>query len=192
MQAGKSMATMIVRNNDSMISMPAVVLEGNGKDRNVDVTPGAVDVGDTFAGVPTRLSINRPLDMLTVVNNELPDGTRNDFRIAAIMVDGVDAEAFEVVGLDGESIADRMLPAGQNVAIDVIFKPDRVGDFEASLVLYLDDDPISMTPVPVRGRALFVDAHGSGGFGCSTGHGSRGMMLLVIGALALVLRRRRR
>ena len=193
--AGKAEDGQLLIANDDMkvaLGMPIVVMGGNGKDRNVDMSPGAIDVGETFAGVPTRLSISRPDDMLSVINQEMPDGDNNDFVIREIKVEGDDFDMFQVQDLDGKSLDNRSLAAGESLRVDVVFNPTHVGDFEATLVLYLDEDPQYVRLIPVRGRALFIDAHGSGGFGCSTGNGSRGAMGLLIVVLGLILRRRRR
>ncbi len=198
MVAGKADdGQLLIMNDDLKIAngMPIVLLSGNGKDRNVDMTPGSIDVGDTFAGVPTRLSITRPDDMLVVSNMEMPDPDgATDFTIRDVTVQGEGdvSDMFEVVDLSGDSIKGRKLAAGENLRVDVVFKPTYVGNFEATLLLYLDQDTQAQRPVSVRGRALFVDAAGSGGFGCQTGRTSRGAMLLVMAALVLVLRRRRR
>jgi MYXO-CTERM domain-containing protein len=186
---------LVVMNNDGKVAsgMPQIVLAGNGKERNVSATPGSVDAGDTFAGVPTRVSITNPGDVIVLVNNELPDDSplkRTDFRIRQIDVTGTDADAFEAVDLSGGSLSDRALPATAMESIDVIFKPSHVGDFAAMLIVYLDDDTEPQAIIPVRGRALWADAHGSGG--CSTGGDSRGGLVLVLGVLGFAIRRRRR
>ena len=74
---------------------------------------------------------------------------------------------------------------------DVVFNPPAVGDYQANIALYLDEDPTSQTTVPVHGRALFVDAHGGGG--CSTGgDAGGGGAILIIAFAGGVLRRRKR
>lgn len=199
MAAGKADDGQIVILNDDpkfMAGMPRLLLSGNGKDRNVDLTPGAIDVGDTFAGIATRHSINRPEEMLVVINSEVADTDDNNFPIREILVkdiDGKETDVFQVVNRStGDKLDGFMLNAESSVEVDVIFTPTYPGNFEAFIEVYLDEDPVPQTPIPVRGRALYVDAHGSGGFGCQAGHGSRGAMLLIIGALSLILRRRRR
>lgn len=189
---------VLILNDDAkfMNGMPRLIMSGNGKDRNVDLTPGAIDVGDTFAGIQARHSLLKPDEMLLVVNSEVADSPDNNFPIREILVkdiDGKETDVFQVVNRStGDKLDGFMLNAESNVEVDVIFTPTYPGDFEAFIEVYLDEDPVPQTPIPVRGRALYVDAHGSGGFGCSTGHGSRGAMLLIVGALALVLGRRRR
>lgn len=197
--AGKADDGQLLLVNDDMKiadGMPIIVLSGNGKDRNVDMTPGAVDVGDTFAGIETRLSITRPNDMLIISNNEMPDPEgKSDFEIRDIAVTdeaGRPTTAFRVVDIDGNDLKGRIIAPGQTVQVDVVFSPEYVGNFESNLLLFLDEDVDSQRPVTVRGRALFADAGGSGGFGCQTGRTSRGAMLLVLAALVLVLRRPRR
>src|SRR5690606_31777105 len=113
------------------------------------------------------------------------------FRIREIRVEGDNPEAFRVIDLSGDSLAGRDLTAGASETVDVEFLPPHVGEFNATLVLFLDDDPQPQTPVPIRGRALWVDARGSGGFGCSTGGSPRASAVLVL-ALLFGARRRRR
>jgi MYXO-CTERM domain-containing protein len=165
--------------DDRVTGMTSVALVGNGKDRNVQMGPTVIELGDTGAGVPTRLSDVKMGQLLSVENLD----NVNDFRVREIKILGDD-----VFNLDAKSDGE-LLPLGAS-KYDVIFVPPHVGEFSATAQLFLDMDPIPQTSVEIRGRALFVDAHGSGGFGCSTGQGTGGGMLLVLGAL--LLRRRRR
>jgi len=71
-----------------------------------------------------------------------------------------------------------------------VFSPPYPGEFEATVVLYLDQDPVAQQPVPIRGRAVYIDAHGGGG--CQTGGDTRGAALLLVAGVLVILRRRRR
>lgn len=172
--------TVVITSDDRLTPTKMLLLTGTGRLRNVDMTPGSVDVGDTFAGIATHLSIARPGEVLLVTNMD-----DTPFMIREIKVEGEQAEVFEVQNADGVRPENVMIMPGETQQFDVVFSPRFVGDFEATLALYLDEDHVSQTPVPIRGRALWVDAHGSGG--CSTSGGS-GLGL----ALGLLLLRRRR
>lgn len=195
-EAGKvTDGQLLIRNDDLKLAsgMPIVLMSGNGKDRKVQMAPGAVNLGDTFAGVATRLSVVRPDELLTITNREEPDELerQTDFEIREVTITGPYASMFDVVDLEGNSLDGRTLAATEILQADIVFTPAYPGEFEAVLNLYLDEDTRPLT-VPVRGRALYVSARGSGGFGCQATSSSRAAMLLVIGTFALILRRRRR
>ena len=183
--AGKAPdATLAVTSDDRTNGLLNVVISGNGKDRNVGLGPPVIDFGNTGAGVPVTLtSLKRPEDWLTVVNlDEAP------FKIREIKLEpeGV----FRIEGLGGGAISNMDLPPGANEQFEVVFLPPAVGEYTANMTLYLDQDPLGQRTIEVRGRALFVDAHGGGGFGCSASRGGGGPLALVL--LALMRRKRRR
>ncbi|MBA3458741.1 MAG: choice-of-anchor D domain-containing protein [Deltaproteobacteria bacterium] len=170
--AGKAPnGTLLVMSDDRTFPTSMITLSGNGKDRRVQMGPPAIDLGDTGAGVPTRLSVLRPDDLLAIRNRD----TDNAFTIRAIEIEG--DQVFSIVELG----ADEALPAGATKTFDVVFNPPGIGEYEATAVLYLDEDPTPHMSIPLHGRALFVDAHGGGG--CSAGTGSSAGMILVLGAL---------
>jgi MYXO-CTERM domain-containing protein len=183
-QAGKVPdGTLTITSDDRMTGMSTVILLGNGKDRRVQMAPSTIDLGDTGAGVPTRLSDVKPDGLLSIAN--LDDA--NTFQIREIVLDG--DNVFEVQDLDGNSVSNAPLAPSSTASYDIVFTPPTVGEFHANATLYLDQDPSAQTSIPVRGRALFVDAHGSGG--CSTGGGSGSGMIVVLVGLVLGWRRRR-
>lgn len=183
--AGKAPdGTLAVMSDDRQNPLLNVILSGNGKDRNVSMGPPVIDFGNTGAGVPVTLtSLKNPDDWLTVANL---DDTK--FRIREIKFDMPDV--FKVQTLSGESISDMDLPAGATSQFEVVFLPPDVGEYVGNMTLYLDQDPLGQRTIEVRGRALFVDAHGGGGFGCSAGRGAGSGMLLVLAALLRGKRRR--
>ncbi|HEY5937813.1 MAG TPA: choice-of-anchor D domain-containing protein, partial [Kofleriaceae bacterium] len=168
--AGDFGAELVLTNDDLNEGMARITLAGAGMTRAVDFGP-EIDVGLTGIGIPlTREDILRVTSM---------DPT-TDFTISAI----------EIEGAGGFSLAEPAtgtLPAGGSRDFDIVFAPEEQGEFEATAILYLDEDPTGSAMVTLRGRAVFVDARGGGG--CSTGHDFGAGLLLVIGAL--VLRRRR-
>jgi uncharacterized protein (TIGR03382 family) len=161
-----------------------VALAGDGKNRNVDMFPGSINVGDTFAGIPARLSITRPGDVIEVVNMDI-----QPFMIRDLVIEGGTASAFTLQEMNGDPVAQTMIMPGERHRYDVVFTAPYPGLFESTIALYLDQDPIAQTPVPIYANAEYVDAHGGGG--CSTGGSGRGMTLALLG-LVFVLRRRRR
>ncbi len=172
---------LVVMSDDRNTPLSTITLSGNGKDRNVQMGPSTIDLGDTGAGVPMRLSEIRPDGLLEIVN--LDDA--NDFRIRDMKLAG--DPVFEIENVAGDSD----LAHGTNAKFDIVFRPPTIGEFQGTVTLFLDQDPEAQTSVPIRGRALFVDAHGAGG--CSTtGGGGAGTGLVVLGAFGLVVLRRRR
>jgi MYXO-CTERM domain-containing protein len=184
--------TLTVETNDIRTTgTQTITLLGTGKLRNVDMAPGSVDVGETFAGIPTRLSITRPGDILTVINMDT-----EAFNIRDLRIEGTNADMFKLVNLDGSEFSTVDIDPGASQTFDVVFSPPYPGDFEASVVLYLDQDPIAQKLLPIRGHALYIEAHGGGG--CSTGPAgptnsdSRGAALLLVAGVLVIMRRRRR
>jgi hypothetical protein len=160
--------------------LPTVVISGNGKDRNIEVR-GPIDFGNTGAGVPINLTqIKAPADWLTVHN--LDDTA---FKIREITSDMPDV--FKIQTLSGDKINNRELAVDGTEQFEIVFLPPKVGDYNADIKVFLDEDPTSQRTIQVHGNALFVDAHGGGG--CSTGRGAGGGVLLAFAAL---LRRKRR
>jgi outer membrane protein OmpA-like peptidoglycan-associated protein len=163
-------AELVLTNDDLDEGMARITLAGAGMNRAVDFGP-EIDVGLTGIGIPiTREDILRITSM----------DPSNDFTISAIEIEG--AEGFSL----GDP-AEGLLPAGGTRDFDIVFAPEEQGEFEATAILYLDEDPTGSAMVTIRGRAVFVDARGGGG--CATGHDLGGGLLLIIGAI--VLRRRR-
>lgn len=185
MTAGKAPdATLVVFTDDTKKPQSNIVISGNGKDRNVAMGPPVLDFGNTGAGVPvTYTSLKRPEDWLTVVNM---DDTA--FKVREIKFDMPDV--FHVENIGGGSVDNGDLAVGASNTYEVIFTPPKVGEYTANMTLFLDQDPTAQRTVEVRGNALFVDAHGGGGFGCSTGNGAGGGTALAL--LALLRRKRPR
>lgn len=174
---------LAVMSDDRTNNLLNVVISGNGKDRNVSMGP-SVDFGNTGAGVPVTLTSLKTSDQwLRIANLD-----EADFKIREITFDMPDV--FHIERLSGDSVANMDLPIGANEPFEIVFSPPDVGEYVATMNLYLDEDPLVARSIEVRGRALFVDAHGGGGFGCSAGHGTGGGMALVL--LALLRRKRRR
>lgn len=183
--AGKAPdATLSVMSDDRTNGLVSVVLAGNGKDRNVAMGPGALDFGNTGAGVPVTYSSLKPsAEWLTVVNED-----EHEFKIREITFDLPDV--FRVENLGGGEVENVALPAGARQQFELVFLPPEVGEYTANMTLYLDQDPLGQRTVQVTGRALFVDARGGGGFGCSAGPGAGAGVLLAFAALRRRKRRR--
>jgi hypothetical protein len=184
--AGKAPDGMLrVTSDDQKVMQRNVVLAGNGKDRNVSFAP-KVDFGNTGAGIPVSLvTLDRLNDLLTVENKDA-----EPFMITDITTDMPDV--FRVQTVAGDSVKDvpdnekELLPAAKK-QFDVVFLPPDVGEYKGNITLHLDG--ARQQTVEAYGNALFVDAHGGGGFGCSAGHGA-GTGLLF--ALVFLRRKRRR
>jgi len=168
--------------NDNQNLMKVITLTGSGVVRNVafvptnNQDPTTIDLGTTGLGIPINAG-----DLLQVINRD----NTNEFTIHAIKLDG--ASSFRL----DNSPSDAALPATTKRGFAVTFDPREAGDFETTATLYLDQDPTAQATIKLKGHAVFVEAHGSGG--CNAGGAGRSGGGVTLGLLALgVLRRRRR
>jgi hypothetical protein len=175
---------LTIGSNDKKAPDNQIRLRGVGKLRNVDMAPGSINVGDTFAGIPVVLSSSNPGDILTVVNQD-----QEKFDIRAITVEGGDASAFRLTNIGGTEFVSVPIAANASMTFDVVFAPEVPGDFESTVVLYLDTDKTYQKAIPIRGRAIYANAYGGGG--CSAGNGSGGLVVICVAGLFVVRRRRR-
>ena len=158
---------------------------------NVAMAPGVIDLGSTGVGVPIHLS-EVSSDQLTIINQDSDEA----FIVAAIRVADMDGNPvedgpFQVVSFTPMS----EIAPGEALPVDVEFNPDREGEFEAVIELYIGSDPTRIAFVTVRGRATEVTLRGGGGCGCtagSGGSGGAGNLVLLVAAVACAARRRRR
>jgi MYXO-CTERM domain-containing protein len=156
---------------------------------NVAMAPGVIDMGSTGVGVPVLLS-EVAADQLQVINQDSDE----TFTIANIVVADMDGNPVE----DGPFRVVSFTPMtevapGGALPVDIQFEPDREGEFEAVVELYIGADPSRIAFVTVRGQATEVTLRGGGGCGCTAGGsgtrpGNLGLLLLVLVALG---RRRR-
>jgi MYXO-CTERM domain-containing protein len=184
-KAPMGMVTVTTNDIRPQTGTQMINLIGNGKLRNVDLAPGSIDVGDTFAGIPARLSVTRPGDILTVLNMD-----QETFNIRDIKISGEDEEVFHLINLDGSEFSAVDIEPGSSQTFDIVFSPTVPGEFTSSVVLYLDDDQDVQKSIPITGRAVYVSAHGAGG--CSVGGGGSGGLVVICVAGLFVVRRRRR
>lgn len=163
-------------NNDNGLPMAVVRLTGNGIGRNVAFGPATINLGYTGIGIPITTE-----DILAVTN--MDPGVA--FKIHAIELP--DGSAFRI----DNAPADVELTAMAAKSFAITFEPDKVGHFETTATLYLDEDHEQQAVVQVTGDAVFVDAHGSGGCNAGGTGGGAGLVFgtLVFGSLG---RRRRR
>jgi hypothetical protein len=156
-----------------------MILLGNGKERNVSFAPG-IDFGNTGAGLEVSYAaVKQPNEWLNVVNMDV-----EPFELTGITSDAPDV--FKVQLVNGDAIEPMELPPATPKQFDVVFMPPDVGEYTGILTLHLDG--AGQRTVEARGNALFVDARGGGGFGCSTGHGASSGLVFAL----LWLRRKRR
>jgi hypothetical protein len=160
-------------------------LSGVGKLRNVDLAPGSIDVGDTFAGIPTKLSLAHPDEYLTVLNMDVETFTITDIQILT-----GDASAFQLVNADGSAFTSVDIEPTASRTFDIVFSPEVPGEHTSTIVLFLDQDDKAAKTIPIRGNAVYIDAHGAGG--CSAGGQRSGGLVVICVAGLFVLRRRRR
>jgi outer membrane protein OmpA-like peptidoglycan-associated protein len=182
LMAGKApVGHMTIMNNDNGMPLVSVDLVGDGLDRNVAVGPGTIDLGYVGIGMTVKLSEIAPTELLSVANADTIA-----FPISRIEIMGGN-DAFSVQTLAGTPIPGDLEVAPRTTEqFDVEFTPNYEGDFTASAIVYLGEDP--QPAVELRGRGLYVDTGGGGG--CSTGRGNGAAMILLVIALAFVRRRR--
>ncbi|NVB81491.1 MAG: choice-of-anchor D domain-containing protein [Kofleriaceae bacterium] len=185
MMAGKApTGHMVIVNNDNGKPMVSIDLDANGIDRSIAFGPPVIDLGYVGIGLPVRLRDLAPNDLLGVQNAD-PTHT---FKLVEVGIDGGDG-MFVIEDIHGDPPRNIDLAPSQVETLDVVFTPNAEGDFTASASLYIDQDPLPQATVVLKGRGLYVDAGGGGG--CSTGRGSGAGMLLVLGVLLGVGRKRR-
>ena len=150
---------------------------------NLAMAPGVIDLGSTGVGVPVHLS-EVAVGALQVLNQDAVES----FTIAAIRVadmegNPIEGGPFRVVSFTPMT----EIAPGQALPVDVEFNPDREGDFEAVVELYVGADPARIAFVTVRGRGTDVTLRGGGGCGCRAGggDGADGGLLLLLIAIAL-------
>lgn len=117
----------------------SVALSGSGGGPDLDLSARTVEFSEASMGVPVR----RPI----AVTN------RGDvsLEIFEVGIEGRDADAFEVVGLAGETV-----PAGATRRFEVEFLPGRESRHSAALVLRSDDagEPEARVKLSGSGRSL--------------------------------------
>ncbi len=153
---------------------------------NVAMAPGVIDMGSTGVGVPVLLS-EIAADQLQIINQDSDE----TFTVADIVVadmDGnrIDGGPFQVVSFTPMT---DVAPGGA-LPVEVQFAPDREGEFEAVIELYIGADPTRIAFVTVHGQATEVTLRGGGGCGCSAGGSRPGNLGLVVLVLLALARRR--
>ncbi|HEX4419657.1 MAG TPA: choice-of-anchor D domain-containing protein [Kofleriaceae bacterium] len=173
---------LTLTNDDHTMPMAMIPLNGMGTSRDVafgpqtGVEPRMLNIGETGVGIPLTAD-----DILLVVNKD-PSAT---FSIHAIRLD--DDSAFQLAAPP----TDQMLAPGATQSFAVTFNPSKVGTFQATATLYLDQDPFAQSQVVLAGDAVFAEAHGGGGCDAGGASGSGGLAI-GLAALGVIGRRRRR
>jgi hypothetical protein len=175
---------LVLSDDDTHIPMVSLALNGNGIDRNVQMTPAVIDLGYAGVGIPAKLSSIAPSELLAIASAD----PAHTFTIRTIDVDGGDG-AFVITNTDGKAPQDVSLAPDATQKFDITFTPSAAGPYTATATLYLDMDPTAQATVQLQGQGVEVTAQGGGG--CSTGGNAGGAMLVVVLGW-LSLRRRRR
>ena len=171
-------ATLVIGTTDHANPTFTVTLSGNGLDRAVAMGPASIDLGYAGIGETARISDGTRGPMVSITNHD----PANTFVIRSIDTTGGDG-AFAIPDAAGFSLAPL---ATQD--FDVELTPAREGLFQATALLYLDQDPTAQATIALEGQGVFVDVQGGGG--CSTTRGNGGGALVLV--LVLVLARRRK
>ena len=168
-------ATLTIGTTDPANPSITVQLPGNGLDRDVAMGPPTIDLGYAGIGETARISDGTRGQLVTIANLD----ATNTFTIRSI--DVTDA-AFAIPGAAGIALA-----PNSSQTFDVELTPSREGAFDASALLYLDQDPTPQSTIALTGQGVFVDVHGGGG--CSTTGGGGGLAVVLV--VLLAMRRRR-
>ena len=165
--------------------MSTITLTGNGKDRNVD--DGPVDASISATPAPAYRPGSPTFDPDGLLDDRATSTIGNDFTIREIKIER--RPVFELDDFSGNSHDARR--AGATKKFDIVFGAGRSATSKATATLYLDEDRRCTALVPIRGRALFVDAHGARRLLGGRRRRARRPRLLVLGALFAARRRRR-
>ncbi|MBP9087293.1 MAG: choice-of-anchor D domain-containing protein [Kofleriaceae bacterium] len=185
----KQMATLEIRHNDNTgfenNPMPfytkSILLEAQGRNRNVVFSTGEIVFDPSPSGVSVLLSDNSNQALATLINQENAT-SGNVFRISKIEIVGDDA--FSVI----DGAVDQTIAPTMSAGIDLQFSPPKPGEYRATLKVYFDGAPVATSSVAVVATA--VDTKLLGGGGCqSTQHNSTGALLLLA-MVGLISRRR--
>jgi hypothetical protein len=173
---GAVTGSLTLIDDDNARPMASVALTGTCQDRMISFGPQTIDLGFTALGIPIDAD-----GILAVTNLN-----QQDFKIHQILLE--DDSVFHI----DNAPRDAALPGGAKQTFSITFAPTSINKFTTTAHLLIDQDPTGESmDVLITGRAVFAEAHGSGG--CSAGGGGGG---LVLGLLALALpglqRRRRR
>ena len=184
--AGEFLADLVLTSDDTDEGVANIELSGIGRVPNIAAPTMPVDLGRIGVGVPTRLSETSG-DLIELVNMEADSFMVHELRLVDSAGSPVDAEQFRIIGF----AVDQVLAAGESMAIDVEFVAEAEGDYELTLEVYLDADPLRVAIVTIRAQAVVVTLRGGG---CQSGAGGSGtaLVLLMLAGLLLAVWRRGR
>lgn len=195
--AGDFSATLVIANDDDQRPMVEIGLQGRGRIPNFmpdrgeyDMTQGECDLsqpnpsGCVGVGIPTRLTAAIP-EGIRFTNLE-PDVFRvRDLRLVDDDGNELDAALFRVVDFQAVDVG-----PNEVYEIDVEFTAPSPGEYQATLEVYLGNDPDRVQFVTIRATAVEVRLRGGG---CDTGDGGGGLALglMLLAGLGLARRRAR-
>ncbi len=159
--------------------LATIELNGFGKNPMLSVAPAEVlSLGTTAVGFPVRLSDTYPAQ-LTVQNND-----QKAFQIRELkLVSTEDESEFSL----SDELAGATLAPGETRRFDIVFAASKVGEFQAQLQIFVDEDTTPATIVQLMGTAVEVEV--SGGGGCQSAGGGTWLLALLV-ACGLLVRRR--
>ena len=182
--AGEFEAELIVTNDDSDSPMVRVGLSGAGIVPNVAVSPAAViDIGRTAVGVPQTVS-DVLAEIPRVINMEDQQLQIRDLVIADMDGNPLRDGVFSVVDFEVGTMVEGMT----SLPFEIEFVPDAPQVFEGIVEVYVEDDPVRVAFVAVRGEGVEVELRGGG---CAASE-RNGAFLCAMVLLILVRVRRNR
>lgn len=161
--------------NGGRLQAYTVVLSGTATSRNVVFGPqgSQIEVADAVAGTQSTTRA------LVIINRD----TTTSFTVRDIVFEGSDV----FTALDAR---DSVVESGQSTLISVAFAPRAEGEYRATALLYLDQDPEPHAELEIVGVARSVHIHGGGCETTGAGHGSIALLIAVLWRLRLAARRR--
>ncbi len=185
--AGLFEAYLELTNDDTDEGVARIDLSGMGRVPNIATPALPVDLGRIGIGVPTRLA-DIGHDPIALVNRESDSFTVRELKLVdASSGDEVDPSEFRILDFSPGS----ELAAGATMDLDVEVVAQHEGEYEVTMEVYLDSDPLRVAVVTIRAQAVPATLRGGG---CQVGGGGvgTGLLLLLGVGLLLALRRRRR
>lgn len=180
--AGARYAQLVVPAGNGELRLPLYATQSG----TVLQGPGVVPAFSAMVGG----SSTRALTFLNLSGGTLSFGLDALSVPQAFAVDQVTCDSVPVA-----SIEECLLPAGKSLVVQLSFVPLLPGTFAGNLVVTpVEGDAVT---VPVSGNGTGSGGGGTAGFsgtggGCTVGNGPADVSLLLLPALAVVLRRRRR
>ncbi|HRC56349.1 MAG TPA: choice-of-anchor D domain-containing protein [Kofleriaceae bacterium] len=175
--------SLIITHDDNQSSNMAVVtLNGFGRNPMLSILPAEViSLGTTAVGFPVRLSDTYPAQ-LSVQNNDTKAFLVRELKLTDPTGDNAFSLTAELTGVT--------LAPNESRKFDIVFAAASVGEFDAQLQIFLDEDTEPASVVQIMGTVVDVQVQGGGG--CQASSGGAGWLSLLVAMVLLGGARRSR